>query len=222
MSLTEELLADLEDDDEELEGLIDGGEGQDDKDGIKKEAEEAMDIDEKTKGGEKIRHTFFHTLLTCTFITLASNVREVAKLHDSPELVSVLDRMDSFSASARTAKDLTGPVEADPEYQLIVEANNVAAKIDEEISKFQILMDCLTFFIHSGFLTGTIYKFAKDRYTVRFPELETLVVQPLEYLLSARELGNNVLKAKNNKVLEAFLTQATIMVVSVTASTTQG
>ena len=66
------------------------------------------------------------------------------------------------------------------------------------------------------------YKFAKDKYSKRFPELETLVVQPLEYLLSAKELRNNVLKAKNNKVLEQFLTQATIMVVSVTASTTQG
>lgn len=67
-----------------------------------------------------------------------------------------------------------------------------------------------------------IHKFAKDKYSVRFPELETLVVQPLEYMLTAQELQNNVLKAKNNKVLEAFLTQATIMVVSVTASTTQG
>ena len=53
-------------------------------------------------------------------------------------------------------------------------------------------------------------------------ELETLVVQPLEYLMTAKELGNNVLKVKNNKVLEQYLTQATIMVVSVTASTTQG
>jgi U4/U6 small nuclear ribonucleoprotein PRP31 len=40
--------------------------------------------------------------------------------------------------------------------------------------------------------------------------------------MTAKELQNNVLKAKNNKVLESFLTQATIMVVSVTASTTQG
>ena len=48
------------------------------------------------------------------------------------------------------------------------------------------------------------------------------MVQPLEYLMTAKELGNNVLKVKNNKVLEQYLTQATIMVVSVTASTTQG
>ena len=57
---------------------------------------------------------------------------------------------------------------------------------------------------------------------MRFPELETLVVQPLEYLMTAKELGNNVLRVKGNKVLEQYLTPATIMVVSVTASTTQG
>ena len=160
----------------------------------------------------------------------------MAKLHDSPELVSVLERMDAFSEASRSAKDLTGPVEADPEYQLIVEANNVAAKIDEEISEFDSKIgdpgvygshnkeeNCHPLYRLTFLLSlGTIYKFAKDRYTVRFPELETLVVQPLEYLLAAKELGNNVLKAKNNKVLETFLTQATIMVVSVTASTTQG
>jgi U4/U6 small nuclear ribonucleoprotein PRP31 len=47
-------------------------------------------------------------------------------------------------------------------------------------------------------------------------------VQPLDYLLTAKELSNHVENAKNNKVLEQFLSQATIMVVSVTASTTQG
>lgn len=30
---------------------------------------------------------------------------------------------------------VTGPVEADPEYQLIVEANNLAVEIDNEISR---------------------------------------------------------------------------------------
>ena len=48
------------------------------------------------------------------------------------------------------------------------------------------------------------------------------MVQPLEYLMTAKELGNNVLRVKGNKVLEQYLTPATIMVVSVTASTTQG
>lgn len=32
-----------------------------------------------------------------------------------------------------------GPVEADPEYLLIVEANNLAVEIDNEISKFFLM-----------------------------------------------------------------------------------
>jgi len=31
---------------------------------------------------------------------------------------------------------VAGPVEADPEYQLIVEANNITVEIDNEISKY--------------------------------------------------------------------------------------
>lgn len=56
----------------------------------------------------------------------------------------------------------------------------------------------------------------------RFPELESLVVNPLEYLRTIRELGNDLDQVKNNETLQQVLTQATIMVVSVTASTTQG
>lgn len=62
----------------------------------------------------------------------------------------------------------------------------------------------------------------RDKYSKRFPELESLVVQPQEYMMTVRELGNDLDKAKNNEALQQFLTQATIMVVSVTASTTQG
>lgn len=56
----------------------------------------------------------------------------------------------------------------------------------------------------------------------RFPELESLVVEQLEYLITVKELGNDLDRTKNNEILQQFLTQATIMVVSVTASTTQG
>ena len=49
-----------------------------------------------------------------------------------------MDRIDYFSSNKRqnATEDLQGPVEADPEYLLIVEANNLAAQIDEEIGNF--------------------------------------------------------------------------------------
>ena len=52
--------------------------------------------------------------------------------------------------------------------------------------------------------------------------MESLVIQPLEYLMTAKELGNQLESVKSNDTIAQYLTQATIMVVSVTASTTQG
>ena len=58
-----------------------------------------------------------------------------------------MEKIEAFSAKERTSGDASGPVEADPEYQLIVEANNLAAELDDEI--------------------GNIHKFAKEKYSVR-------------------------------------------------------
>jgi len=45
-----------------------------------------------------------------------------------------------------------GPLEADPEYQLIVEANNITVEIDNEISKFcYIIPDLLHITSSYGF-----------------------------------------------------------------------
>ncbi len=126
----------------------------------------------------------------------------MAKLFYSERLKDILLRIKEFSGKPRKAEELQGPVEADPEYLLIVESNNIAVEIENEVAN--------------------LHRLAKEKYSKRFPELETLVVQPLDYLLTAKELGNNLEHAKNNTVLEQFLSQATIMVISVTASTTQG
>lgn len=41
---------------------------------------------------------------------------------------------------------MAGPVEADPEYQLIVEANNITVEIDNEISEALFLSSALKIF----------------------------------------------------------------------------
>lgn len=69
---------------------------------------------------------------------------------------------------------------------------------------------------------NTCHKFVRDKYAKRFPELDSLVPNAMDYLMTVKELGNDLDKVKNNEKLQEFLTQASIMVVSVTASTTQG
>jgi len=174
MSLADELLADLEDDDDMV-------------DEIKQEDEEME---------------FKPTKLELEQVAKAHTLQDVVSLHNSDRLKDVMQKIDDFKDHVRKPHELIGPVEADPEYLLIVEANNLAAEIDNEM--------------------GVIHKYARDVYNVRFPELESLVVQPLEYLTTAKELKNELENVKNNEVLLQYLSQATIMVVSVTASTTQG
>jgi len=142
------------------------------------------------------------TKLELEMIPKSHSLEEVAKLLTSSRLQDILKRMEEFVDKERKPQELVGPLEADPEYLLIVEANNIAAEIDDELS--------------------IVHKFARDVYTKRFPELESLVVQPLEYLMTAKELGNELENVKNNESLQQYLSQATIMILSVTASTTQG
>ncbi|XP_005110707.1 U4/U6 small nuclear ribonucleoprotein Prp31 [Aplysia californica] len=173
MSLADELLADLED----------GG-------------EDVGDMDEAEDG--------VHDVVDDVEMTIGqgASVRCVAKLRDSGELHKILANIEEYSS--RPKRDaVAGPVEADPEYKLIVDANNMTVEIDNEIN--------------------VIHQFVKDIYSKRFPELESLVPMPLEYICTVKELGNDILeRSKNNEALQDILTSATIMVVSVTASTTQG
>ncbi|KAL0272455.1 UNVERIFIED_CONTAM: hypothetical protein PYX00_005415 [Menopon gallinae] len=178
MSLADELLADLE--------------GEDDGD-FYQEANGHVQEHVDTQGTEDIPME--------EDIKITS-IRQLATLRDSEHLERVMNEIENYSKKIRRASDIVGPVESDPEYQLIVEANNLAVEIDNEIA--------------------TIHRFTREKYSKRFPELESLVVGPLEYVRTVKELGNDLEKAKNNEVLQQFLTQATIMVVSVTASTTQG
>ena len=178
MSLVEELMADLEDDDEDLE------------------------IPEVKQEDDMETEDVKPSKLELEQIPKAHSIFDVAQLHKSEEVEQIMSKIEKFAKRVRKPHELLGPVEADPEYLLIVDANNLAAKIDNEL--------------------GIIHKFARDVYTKRFPELESLVIQPLEYLMTAKELGNQLENVKNNDTIAQYLTQATIMVVSVTASTTQG
>lgn len=75
---------------------------------------------------------------------------------------------------------------------------------------------------YRNFVPAIIHKFTKNKYQKRFPELDSLIVGEMEYLMAVKELGNDLEQIKNNEQLQQILTQATIMIVSVTASTTQG
>ena len=183
MSLADELLADLEEavgeeDDEALAAAY------------SKEIAEDMDHDGLASSSRM-------SVPTCV------SVKEVAKLHDSEELQTLLNLIEMYQNNSKGSKsNIVGPVEQDPEYKLIVSANNTVLKIDNEIY--------------------LIHKFLRDRYSKRFPELESLVPSPLDYIRAVSILKNDLSKAKTSEELVQVLNPATIMVVSVSAATTTG
>jgi len=131
-----------------------------------------------------------------------ATVGEICKLRASERLKNILEQIDYHIKNPRNSSELIGNVEQDPEYQLIVTSNNLTVDIENEIS--------------------VIHKFIKDKYQKRFPELDSLVPTELDYIRTVKELKNDLEQVKNNEALQVILTQATIMIVSVTASTTQG
>lgn len=98
---------------------------------------------------------------------------------------------------------VSGPVEADPEYRLIVAANNLTVEIDNELSELVVpgfveknalnvkclkvvlllLTVVLKFFC---LITDIIHKFTRDKYSKRFPELESLVPDSLDYIRTVK------------------------------------
>jgi RNA processing factor Prp31 len=67
-------------------------------------------------------------------------------------------------------------VEEDPEYKLIVEGNQVMVQIDNEI--------------------GAIHNFIRDKYRTKLPELESLVLHPIDYARVVKAIGNEMVSRK--------------------------
>ncbi|KAG8520539.1 U4/U6 small nuclear ribonucleoprotein Prp31 [Galemys pyrenaicus] len=176
MSLADELLADLEEAAEEEEG---GSYGEEEEEPAIEDVQEETQLD-----------------------LSGDSVKSIAKLWDSKMFAEIMMKIEDYISKQAKASEVMGPVEAAPEYRVIVDANNLTVEIENELN--------------------IIHKFIRDKYSKRFPELESLVPNALDYIRTVKELGNSLDKCKNNENLQQILTNATIMVVSVTASTTQG
>jgi len=130
-----------------------------------------------------------------------TNVSSVAKLLKTDRAQELLKQIDEMNAQGPAQPgQAPGLNEVDPEYQMIVECNSVISEIDLEVDD--------------------VHKFIRDRYCIKFPELESLVPNALDYARVVNRIGNETEMA--NIDLSGILPSATIMVVSVTGSTTNG
>ncbi|KAI8111200.1 hypothetical protein M9434_004773 [Picochlorum sp. BPE23] len=85
-------------------------------------------------------------------------------------------------------------------YEFLVECNKLVVEIDNDIVN--------------------VYNYIRDRYRSKFPELESLVQAPLDYAAVVKAIGNEM--EVTNVNLDNILPPSTVMVVTVTATTTNG
>lgn len=164
MSDLDDLLADLEEEEEEVK-------------------DEAIKDEEVEQEEEK---------------TEQNDVTSIATLLHSAEMQSILQEIDQYAGQEE--RRIMGILEADPEYHLIVRANDISLEVDNEIR--------------------IVVEFIKLKYAERFPELERLVVNPLEYARLVKLIGNeeDLVQLKLNSIVP----NAMAMSIAVTATTTDG
>ena len=116
------------------------------------------------------------------------------------------------NTSAGDINKYIGSIEDNPEYKLLTQSNTLSTQVDGEI----IL----------------VHKFIRDHYSTRFPELENLVNNPIDYAKTVAILRNGPLDnvktlaaSSDNLVgvpLRSVLDGPTLMIVTVEGTTTKG
>ena len=151
MSLLDEFLTDLEtmDTEEETSDHLSSL--------LKNEAMVTNDIFEKTDSLSKF------------------NISSVAKLKNSLVFEEIMQKIGFYSTHQRkSTTEIQGPVENDPEYSLIIDANNLVVEINNEID--------------------IIHSFVKNIYQKTISELEQIVRLPLDYLKTVQVRFFHILK----------------------------
>ncbi|KAL2269858.1 hypothetical protein VTJ83DRAFT_2042 [Remersonia thermophila] len=140
------------------------------------------------------------------------DVRSVAVLMKT--LTPVLEKIAHYQSQPAASVENVGNVEDHPEYHLLTQSNSLSTQIDNEIM--------------------LVHKFIRDHYSVRFPELETLITNPLEYAKVVAILGNGPMDSESIKslqlstnnplgvTLKSVLDGPSLMIVTVEATTSKG
>lgn len=101
--------------------------------------------------------------------------------------------IENYQANPSTVTAMALPAHMNPEYNLIVQANNLSVDVDNEIlvvHKAILIYHVLYLALSIDFL-GFFFQFIRDHYAPKFPELEQLVTDPAMFIRSVRALGNH-------------------------------
>lgn len=107
---------------------------------------------------------------------------------------------DSLSSSNSSNNDSDSKYDFESSYQLMLESNRMLKEMDEEIQ--------------------ATHKFVSELYSKKFPELEALVPQKIDYIKTVKIIGNEMDLTLVD--LNSVLSSSLVMIVAVAGSTTDG
>ncbi|KAG5189567.1 hypothetical protein JKP88DRAFT_192705 [Tribonema minus] len=132
--------------------------------------------------------------------SVAKVLRSERYLNHMKAVLESMQHADDDGKPSANGEGAVGSVEQDPQYQLIVKSNEFIADIDDELVQ--------------------VHRFVVDAYSPKFPELESIVTDPGDYIRTVQLMKNEM--DMTRLPLDTVLPQTSVMVVSVTGSTTPG
>ncbi|KAK9460682.1 uncharacterized protein V1516DRAFT_677372 [Lipomyces oligophaga] len=130
-------------------------------------------------------------------VGIFAEIESSARLMDQVKLL--LENIEKYSL---LSDSVSGTIEDNPEYKLLVEVNALATDITGEIT--------------------VLHKYVAEKYNPRFPELESLVLSPVDYAKTVKVIGADIATIKDKqKQLTDFLPAAIVMVLTVSAVTSK-
>ncbi|KAG9156459.1 hypothetical protein Leryth_019971 [Lithospermum erythrorhizon] len=160
---------------------------------------EADLIDQETEDAEHMEEDIDGDLADIENLNY-DDLDSVSKLQKTQRYNDIMQKVEEALKKGSVMPEQGIVLEDDPEYQLIVDCNALSVDIENEIV--------------------IIHNFIRDKYRLKFPELESLVQHPIDYARVVKKIGNETDLTLVD--LEELLPSAIIMVISVTASTTSG
>ncbi|KAJ2998924.1 U4/U6 small nuclear ribonucleoprotein Prp31 [Globomyces sp. JEL0801] len=127
------------------------------------------------------------------------SIQGLTPTYHSKQMQQTLSKIEEYMKEGNRFYT-SGRVEQDQEYPVIVQSNLITVEISHEIDQ--------------------IIKLIKDKYAVRFPELESLILNPIDFAKIVKIIGNETDLTKLD--LKALLPSATVMAITITATTTNG
>jgi len=124
------------------------------------------------------------------------DIHKVAKLRASHRLRSIMQRIDEFSTEKHSSLGKeSGALEDHPEYELIVEVlpfsylSAPSSLPPHTLSLLLLLLQATNITLELGEEISVVHKFIRDHYAKRFPELESIVANPVDYANAVKRIG---------------------------------